>query len=114
MRKGFTLIEALVALVIFEFGMLAIVATSAATARDLMTANRRAHALAIGRDRAAQLRAAACTAPSAGARRAGGDYLEIWRVESLGSGRVITDSVVFAVARGRRTSIVARAATVCP
>ena len=58
--KGFTLIEVLIALVIFEFGMLALAATSAVAARDLGVANRRMKANAIARNRVELLRADAC------------------------------------------------------
>jgi prepilin-type N-terminal cleavage/methylation domain-containing protein len=112
-RNGFTLIEALVALVIFALGMLAVVATSAATARDLGIAHRRAHALTLARDRVGSLHAVACAAPEAGSALGAGGFLEIWRVEVDGRRRIVVDSVAFAVARGRMTSVVVRAAAIC-
>ena len=113
MRNGFTLIEALVALVIFELGMLALVAASAATARDLGTAHRRAHALTLARARVGSLHAMACAAPEAGTTLGAGGFRETWRVQVDGRRRIVTDSVAFAVTRGRTSSVVVRAAAIC-
>ena len=114
MRKGFTLVEALVALVIFEFGMLAVVATSAVAARDLGTAHRRAHALALGRERVGMLHAAACSSAASGTALGASGFVETWRVEIDGRRRLVSDSVAFTAARGNRSSLVVRAAAVCP
>jgi len=113
-RNGFTLIETLVALVIFEFGMLAVVATSAATARDLGIARRRAHALALARERVGSLTATACAFPETGSRLVIGTFQETWRVEIHDRRRVVVDSIAFPVARGRRAGVVVRASAICP
>jgi hypothetical protein len=114
MRKGFSLVEALIALVIFAFGILAIVATSEVTARDLGIAQRQAHALVLARERVGGLHATACVSPAHGTALGAGGFLEHWRVEIDGARRLVSDSVVFAVARRRQTDVVVRAAAICP
>ena len=113
MRRGFTLVEALVALVIFAFGMLAVAGASSTTARDLGVAQRRAHALALARERVGALHARACSDPQSGGSLRPGGFEEHWRVQVDGARRLVSDSVVFAVARGRRTSVIVRASTFC-
>ena len=110
--KGFTLIEVLIALVIFEFGMLALAATSAVAARDLGVANRRMKANAIARNRVELLRADACR-PSTGNAHIPGGLEEFWRIDATGPRRVITDSVEFSVEHGRRASVVLHGWTLC-
>jgi Tfp pilus assembly protein PilV len=111
-RKAFTLIEVLVALVLFEVGMLALAATSAMAARDLAAANLSVRALAVARNRVELLRASGCPAPGAGDVQAGG-LKEFWRVDAAGPLRIISDSVDFRLPRARRGSHVRRAWTVC-
>lgn len=115
MRRGFTLIEVLVALVIFDFGMLALMASSAVAARNLGAANRRQHAQWLATDRVEELRATACAGSpvSTGRAAAPGGLTEFWRVESIGSRRVISDSVDLPLPNGRRGNVVARAWMLC-
>lgn len=113
MRKGFTLIEAIVALVLFAFGMLALAATSAIAARDLAVANRSMRAQALARHRVELLRASACPTPGTGSAQAAGGLREFWRVDAAGPLRVVSDSVDFMLPGARRGNIVRRAWTVC-
>jgi type IV pilus modification protein PilV len=113
MRRGFTLIEVLIALVIFEFGMLALAATSAVAARDLAEANHRIRAQTIASNRVEQLRAHACQLSSVGGVEVRGRLKEFWRVQAEGSRRIIADSVEFPTTRGRRTSLVLRGWALC-
>jgi prepilin-type N-terminal cleavage/methylation domain-containing protein len=113
-RNGFTLIEILIALVIFEFGMLALAATTAMAARDLAEANHRVRAQTMARNRLEQLRAGACELSPAGGAEIRGTFKEFWRVEALGPRRIIADSVEFPGVRGRPSRIVLRGWTLCP
>jgi Tfp pilus assembly protein PilV len=113
-RPAFTLIEVLVALVIFEFGMLALAATSAVVARDIGSATRRAHAYALAGRRVEELRANACSGAAVTAAQAREGFVEVWRVDASGAVRAIADSVVFTLSRGRRSHVVLRAWLVCP
>ena len=111
--RGFTLIEVLIALVIFEFGMLALAATTAVAARDLGVANRRMQAHAVARSRVELLRAGACGASTIGTADLRGGLREFWRTDAIGSRRVITDSIEYAVDHGRRASFVLHGWTLC-
>lgn len=112
MRRGFTLIEALVALVLFEIAALALVATTAVAARDLGIADRhaRGHALAI--DRVARLKVGACAATTSGSRAHPGGLAEHWRVAAVGDLREISDSVELTLP-GRTGSVVVREWEIC-
>lgn len=107
--------EALVALALFQIAMLALAATTVVAARDLASAARRSRALALATNGAEMLRVGACTSPStSGRREAPGGLTEIWRVDVSARGRVVTDSVVFALSSGRVGQVVARRALLCP
>lgn len=114
MRRGFTLVEVLVALVIFEFGILAVMASSAIAARQLGAANRRLRAQWLASDRVEMLRATACRAPAVGSARGPNGVREFWRVEAIGARRVITDSVSFVGAPGKDDYVVGRGWVLCP
>jgi len=113
MRNGFTLVETLVALVLFEFAMLALTAMSAVAARDLATARLRTQARAVATYRVESLRSTACGSAAKAARDSSAGLIEHWRVDVRGRGRDITDSVVFALPRGRRGTVVVRGAALC-
>ena len=113
MRPGSTLVEALVALVLFQIGVLALAATTATAARDLGVANRRSRAQAVAEHRVALLRAGACPSPTSGMRDLPGGLSERWRIDASGAVRVISDSVAFPGASGRTSSVVARGFTLC-
>ena len=100
------------ALVLFEFGMLALVATSALVARDVAAFKRRAMAHALATQRVERLRPSACVAPAAGIVDSAG-FAETWTVTSQGSRRIISDSVAFALPRGRRSNVVIRTSILC-
>ena len=113
-RAGFTLVETLVALVLLELGVLALVATAGTAARDFAeaTALRRAHTMA--RNRAESMLATACGASGGGSVAAGAGIAEAWRIEATGQSRVVIASASVRLPRGRRAAIEARAWTICP
>lgn len=113
MRAGFTLIEALIALVLFQIGMLALAATSAVAARDLGVANRRTRAHAVAAHRVARLRTGSCPSPASGTAKLGGGLTEHWRVDAAGKARIVSDSIVLVMPGGRTSSVVARVWTLC-
>jgi type II secretory pathway component PulJ len=103
-RAGFTLVEVLVAVVLIDVGMLALIAGSAVLIRQ--TAEMRARAAAV---RAAanrlQLLGASCVVRSG---RAGGPFgiREDWSVTLQSDGvRELRDSVTYASASGVRTVV---------
>lgn len=114
MRPGFSLVEALVALALFQIGMLALAATTMVAARDMGSAGRRARAVAIAQNGVETLRLSACDpGGAAGMRVLAGGFTEHWRVEATGARRVVVDSVVYALPTGRTGQITARAAVLC-
>jgi Tfp pilus assembly protein PilV len=112
-RNGSSLIEALLALVVLQFGLLALLAANAVAARDLGTANRRARAQSIARSRVESFRARGCAEPVTGQARWPGGIDESWRVEASGSLQVITDSIEMQLPRGRSANHVLRSWLLC-
>jgi Tfp pilus assembly protein PilV len=110
-RPAFTLVETLVALVIFQFAMLALAAGAAVAARDLGAARRVTTAHAMARNRVERLGAMSCPAGQGTLRS--GAYTEHWRVEQADDRRLIRDSVVFATPSGTVGFVVARGARLC-
>lgn len=108
MRAGFSLVEAVVALLLLQVGMLAVVSVTAVAARDLATAQRIARAQMLARSRVELLRGQACAGPAAGADSAAG-FAEQWRVQADGRACEIVASVVFRRADGRFARVVYRA-----
>ena len=112
-RRGFTLIETIVALVLLQIAMFALAGTAAVAARDLSDALSRRRALAVARNRTDGLRAGACSTSGAGVQFLAGGMVEHWRVDAAGVARSITDSVTVPLTRGHSTSAVSRAWTLC-
>jgi Tfp pilus assembly protein PilV len=111
--RGFTLIEALVALVLFQIAALALAATSAVAARDLAAANRHARAHLLAQDRVGRLRPGACLGPASGSQEHPGGLTEHWRVSADGPIRSVTDSVSLVLPGQRTGSVVVRAWSWC-
>ena len=114
MRKGFSLVEALVALALFQIAMLALAAASIVAARDLGSAALRARATSIAAQRVEELRLRACTAaPEAGTRGLAGGYRESWRSAPNGRLRAVSDSISFLLPTGRESFVTARDEVLC-
>ena len=101
MRKGFTLVETIVALVLVQFGLLAVAATSALAMRDMAAASRAANARDVARERLETLRATACHEQTVGSRTTVAST-ERWRVAGDSAVRTIRDSVEYPLPAGRR------------
>jgi Tfp pilus assembly protein PilV len=104
MRRGFTLVETLVALVLVQFGLLAVAAALAIAARDVATATRATRARDAARERMEILRATACASETEGHRAVGG-MSEHWSVRG-DTVRVVRDSVEYDLPGGRRGRLV--------
>jgi Tfp pilus assembly protein PilV len=113
MRNGFTLVEVVVALVLFQFGMLALAAAGAVAARDLTVARNGARARAIAQNRVELLRASACFNSGSGTVAHPNGFLEHWRSATSGPKRIISDSVVYPVPLGQSANVVIVTATIC-
>lgn len=112
-RAAFTLVETLVALLLFQFAMLALAAGAAIAARDLATARRVQQAHDTARNRVARLATVGCPVPTAGTAAIDA-LVEHWRIEAIDRRRFISDSVTFRKSSGREGFVVARGAVLCP
>ena len=112
MRPGFTLVETLVALVLVQFGLLAVAAMSAVAARDVATATRVSRARDLARERIEVLRPTACATGSDGSA-ATVSHTEHWSVRGDSVVRFIRDSVEYRLPGGRRGRMVIEQAVLC-
>ena len=103
-RAGYTLIELIVALLVFTVGGLGLVATSAVIGRELLSNAIRDRAGRLAASRLETL-AAECLTATAGKEMVGGINSE-WSVGFPDSSRVsLLESVTYTTRRGRRTDI---------
>lgn len=112
MRRGFTLVEVLVALVLVQFGLLAVAATSAIAARHVAIASRAAHARDVARERLESLRWTACSGGSDGSRVTV-ELSEHWSVRGADGWRSVRDSVEYSLPAGRRGRLVLEQLVLC-
>jgi prepilin-type N-terminal cleavage/methylation domain-containing protein len=97
LRAGFTLIEVLVAIVLIEVGLLALVAGSAVLVRQTSEVRARSNALRAATARIEALGAGPCVSTS-GASTVG-DVHELWSVDLQANHvREVRDSVAFTAA----------------
>jgi type II secretory pathway pseudopilin PulG len=106
-RRGFTIIELLVALVLLDVGLIALVGMVAASTRDADALRRDVAALRLASVRLERAASVGCGATGIGVARAGTGVTE-WYAEVIGPNetRVIGDSVVAATTRGPRVTVV--------
>src|SRR5690348_9446427 len=111
-RRGFTLVEVLVAIVLIEVGLLALSASSAIVVREALLARARVAALETSRNRVETLAASPCAATS-GSVSVGSGLRDDWSTQLVpGSAREIRDSVTVTV-QGRTRAVVLRTRTPC-
>ncbi len=111
-RRGFTIVEVLVALVVLTTGLLAVAAGSGSVYRMLGRGRRSSAAAAVAQDRLEILRRDAnrtsprCTAISSGTLVRANGITERWTVTGAGTSRTITEIVVAPTTRGTTTDTV--------
>ena len=111
-RRGITVVEVLVALVLVAVGLLAMAGTSALAFRTAMAASRERLAVRQADRRLARLTAAGCASATAGTDSAAG-MRERWSMaDSLGGVASIEASVAWQ-AGARRRVLTLRSALVC-
>jgi type IV pilus modification protein PilV len=98
-RAGFTIVELLVAMMIFAVGMLALAATAGTVTRMMGGAKRQTIASQVAQSRIEQLRSSPCASLLGGTETIRG-VTNFWTVTAVPRGVNVTDSVVFATARG--------------
>ncbi|HUF26332.1 MAG TPA: prepilin-type N-terminal cleavage/methylation domain-containing protein [Gemmatimonadaceae bacterium] len=101
-RRGFTLVELMVTIVLLTVGMLGMAGTTAMMTRQIGGGARMALAATAAQARFETLRSADCASLSAGSASARG-ITEVWTVTALPRAVQITDTVKFATTRGQRT-----------
>ena len=110
-KRGFTLVELLVALVLLDCALLALAGTLAQVSREIAAATAKSRALTAAHARIARLAASSCGALTSGAYE--GPPPEWWtdRPTAFGT-RVLIDSVEYLV-RGARRAVVIHTRTPC-
>lgn len=101
-RAGFTLVELLVAMMVFAVGMLGLAATAASVTRLMGGASRQTIAANIAQSRLEKLRASPCSTLANGADTVRG-VVSAWTVQPVTRGVNITETVIFPTQRGNRT-----------
>jgi Tfp pilus assembly protein PilV len=97
-RRGFTLVETLVAVVLIDVGLLALVTAGAVVVRQSSGTRLRARAVQAAHNRLEQLGAAPCQRASGVSVGAAAGVDESWSVDTLPNAvRQIRDSVTFSV-----------------
>ena len=100
--RGFTIIEAMVAIVVFGVGVLGLAGSAAVMTRQMSSGNRLARANMIARSRVEQFSAQNCTALSSGTATASG-FSEQWTVTAMTRSVKVVEKVTYAGARGSRS-----------
>jgi Tfp pilus assembly protein PilV len=101
-RSGYSLLELLVAIILIDAGLLAIVQTHAVVVRRRNEIHARAVAVGAAVSRVEQLVAAPCAATSGSAS---GAYEENWLVRPGGRAREISDSLAFGAGATHRLTL---------
>lgn len=111
-RSGFTLIEVLIAVILIDIGLLALVATGSVLVRRTTEYRLRRSALRVAGDRLALLGASPCVGAAGVATDTNG-IVERWRAGApINDARELSDSVTFAVANVEK-AIVLRTVQPC-
>ena len=101
-REAYTLIEVIVALVVFTTGALGLAAGSAIVTRELAVNGTRSLAARLARSRQEQVRAACPSAESGGETH--GSVTSVWTVSNLDSSLARVDGrISYSTPRGSRT-----------
>jgi prepilin-type N-terminal cleavage/methylation domain-containing protein len=98
-RAGFTLVELLVAMMVFAVGMLGLAATAATVTKLMGGAKRQTIASTVAQSRMERLRSSPCGSLVAGTETSRG-VVNKWTVEPITRGVNVTDTVTFRSARG--------------
>ena len=104
-RAGFTIVELLVALMIFAVGMLGLAATAGSVTKMMGGAKRQVLAATIAQSRLERLRSSPCTSIVSGADTTRG-IVNKWTVSAVVRGMNVIDSVTFPTSRtDKRTRV---------
>lgn len=98
-RGGFTIVELLVALMIFAVGMLGLAATAGSVTRMMGGAKRQVIAATVAQTRLERLRSSPCASIAGGSDTTRG-IASTWTVSAVTRGMNITETVRFQTSRG--------------
>jgi type II secretion system protein I len=93
-ERGFTIVELLVAVVIFSVGLLALAGTASVILTTLTSTQSRTIAAGVAESRFEQVRATACAARASGSTRTRG-ITESWTLDRLARADDVTVAVTF-------------------
>ena len=110
-RRGGTLIELLVALILLDLALLALASVGAVTAKRIGDAGRRSRATIAAANRLERLSALPCSAMAGGSAELEPRVFETWIVTRVGASAELTDSIEIAVRKPEH--IVVRRRTPC-
>ena len=102
LRAGFTLVELMVAMMIFAIGLLAMVSTSAVVVRQMGDAKQMGLAATVAQNRVEQLYGGICKTGSSGTATTSG-VTESWTVTSATRSALLSVTVTYATRRGPRS-----------
>ena len=101
-RAGFTIVELIVAMIVFAVGVLGLAATAASVTRLMGGATRQTIAANIAQSRLEKLRASPCATLTNGADTVRG-VVSTWTVQTVTRGVNVTETVIFPIKGGNRT-----------
>lgn len=111
-RRGFSLIELLVAVVLVDIALLSMVAGGAVVVRRQTETHTRRAALQVAANRLRVLEAGPCV-PSAGSTTDAFGIVEQWRSYIVAGGMVLRDSVSFPVGTSRASIVISSRVIQC-
>ena len=103
-RRGFTLIELVVAMLILVVGILSMVGTSAMLSRQMGGARQMTVASLVAQGRIEQLRSMSCKTIATGSTVTRG-VTEVWVKKDTARAVIIIDTVKYRTPRGQRTQV---------
>lgn len=112
LRPGFTLTELLVALLLLDVGVLALVASGAAVVRELAAGTSKAIAIEAAQTRLERLAALACPLEATGSAPIAPSAREWWSATTRQAVRELADSAEW-LERGTRRALVLRTRVPC-
>ncbi len=102
MRKGFSLIELMVAIMVLTVGLLGLAASSAVATQMIGGGGRHTLAASVAQSRFEMLRRGRCATLSGGSSYTRG-VSESWQIDSVRTSAFITSRVTYQTRRGPRT-----------
>lgn len=103
-RGGFTVVELLVAMMVFAIGVLGLVATTATVTRLMGGATRQTLAATTAQSRLEKLRGSPCATLASGADTVRG-IVSVWTVTPVTRGVNVTETVTFKTSGGSRSRV---------